>query len=131
MMYLFMSLLCTILFSLHNTAVSFSTVNSLRFPSFQSLSKRNIPVGAVTSDVATERTVFPIELDDNVVLEDTKEWVQRVIADFGVCPFTVDKERAGIPMGGVRYAVSRAETPEEAFIVYWEEVQALLKVPLG
>ena len=26
-----------------------------------------------------------------------------VIADFGVCPFTIDKNRAGIPMGGVRY----------------------------
>ena len=25
-----------------------------------------------------------------------------VIADFGVCPFTMDPERAGLPMGGVR-----------------------------
>ena len=28
-----------------------------------------------------------------------------VIADFGVCPFTMDSERAGIPMGGVRYVL--------------------------
>jgi len=26
----------------------------------------------------------------------------KVIADFGVCPFTMDPDRAGIPMGGVR-----------------------------
>jgi hypothetical protein len=76
----------------------------------------------------TAKTIFPVEMDDNLVLEDTKEWVQRVIADFGVCPFTIDKNKAGIPMGGVHYAVSRAVLPELAFLRYWEEVEALLAV---
>ena len=74
------------------------------------------------------RTIFPVEHDDAIVLADTKEWVRKIIADFGVCPFTMDPGRAGIPMGGVRYTVSRAKTPEEAFLRYWEDVQALLSV---
>ena len=63
---------------------------------------------------------FPEELDDEIVLQDTKEWVRKVMADFGVCPF---------PSGGVRYTVSRATTAEEAFLVFWEDVEALLSVP--
>jgi hypothetical protein len=83
---------------------------------------------SLQNDVAAEQTSFPTELNDDVVLTDTKEWVQKVVVDFGVCPFTINKNRAGIPMGEVRYAVSRATTPEEAFIAYWEETQAMLKV---
>ena len=74
------------------------------------------------------RTIFPVENDDAIVLADTKEWVRKIIADFGVCPFTMDPGKAGIPMGGVRYTVSRAKSPEEAFLRYWEDVQALLAV---
>lgn len=69
---------------------------------------------------------FPVEPVDDIVMADTKEWVRRVIADFNVCPFTVDPERAGIPMGGVRYTVSRALSSDEAFLRFWEEVYALL-----
>lgn len=68
---------------------------------------------------------FPAEPLDDVVMADTKEWVRRVIADFNVCPFTVNPERAGIPMGGVRYTVSRALSSDEAFLRFWEEVYAL------
>ena len=63
----------------------------------------------------TPQPPFPEEMNDEIVLRDTKEWVRTVMADFGVCPFTIDANRAGIPMGGVRYTVSRARTTEEAF----------------
>lgn len=76
--------------------------------------------------IENEKTVFPIEEDDNVILRDSKEWVRAMIADFGICPFTIDPERAGIPMGGVRYTVSRSKDIDEAFLRYWEEVEALL-----
>jgi hypothetical protein len=75
------------------------------------------------------RTVFPIENDDAVILRDTKEWVRAIIADFGICPFTIDPERAGIPMGGVRYTVSRAKEVEEAFYMFWKEVHTMLILP--
>ena len=48
-----------------------------------------------------------------------------VIAGLGVCPFTIDPDKAGIPIGGVRYRVSRAKTPDEAFFRYWEELKLL------
>lgn len=64
---------------------------------------------SLQNDVAARNTFFPIESNDDIVLTDTKEWVQKVIVDFGVCPFTINQNRAGIPMGGVRYAVSRAK----------------------
>ena len=50
-----------------------------------------------------DRDVFPTERDDNIVLRDTRIWVQAMIAGMQVCPFTVDPDKAGIPLGGVRY----------------------------
>lgn len=81
--------------------------------------------GLNTEDINTE-TIFPVEPKDDIVLKDMKGWISKVIADFAVCPFTVDAHRSGIPVGGVRYRISRAHTPEEAFLRYWEEVQLLL-----
>jgi hypothetical protein len=95
-------------------------VNSVR-AGFDRNSLRNAEAAEETG------SYFPIEANDDIVLADTKEWVQKVVVDFGVCPFTINQGRAGIPMGGVRYAVSRAKTPEDAFIAYWEETQAMLK----
>lgn len=75
------------------------------------------------------KPIFPIETDDAIILKDTKEWVNKVIADFGICPFTINSNKAGIPVGSVRYTVSRTVSPDEAFLRYWEEVQALLACP--
>lgn len=72
---------------------------------------------------------FPVEPDDEIVLRDTKEWVNKVMADFGVCPFTTSASKAGIPSGGVRYTVSRAHTTEEAFLAFWEDTLAMLEAP--
>jgi len=83
----------------------------------------------VASEQVDTRPIFPVESDDEVIIIDTKNWVQKVIADFAVCPFTVDPDRAGIPMGGVRYSVSRATSADEAFYRYWEEVMIVLQTP--
>lgn len=63
--------------------------------------------------------------NDDVLLF-TKMWTQKMIADFQICPFTIDAEKAGIPRGSVRYTVSHATTPEEAFADYWDEVDAMM-----
>lgn len=71
-----------------------------------------------TEDIDYDLSVKPSfapEPNDEVVLEVTKRWVQAMIADFAVCPFTVESDRAGIPRGAVRYTVSRATTLVEAF----------------
>eukprot|EP01039_Chlorochromonas_danica_P010798 gene10798-12000_t len=72
-----------------------------------------------------QEDVFPTESRDDVVIRDSKEWVRAVIANFGVCPFTLDPDRGGIPMGGIRYSLSRATTVEEAFYRFWEEIHLL------
>ena len=59
--------------------------------------------------------LFTAEPDDANVLAVTRDWVQAVIADFAVCPFTVQAGRAGIPRGDVRYTVSRATTLVDAY----------------
>jgi len=81
------------------------------------------------SDEVSEQLVFPIEENDSVVLTDSKSWVQKVIADFAVCPFTIDPNRAGIPLGGVRYSISRALEADEALLKFWQEVRLLLQTP--
>ena len=68
---------------------------------------------------------FTPEPNDEIVLEVTKRWVQAMIADFAVCPFTVESDRAGIPRGAVRYTISRATTLVEALQAYWEEAHAM------
>jgi len=77
-------------------------------------------------DEVSNKPVFPIEGDDSIVLAHTQDWVRKVICDLGVCPFTVSVNRAGIPLGGVRYTVSRAKGVDEAFLRFWEDVAALL-----
>jgi len=42
-----------------------------------------------------DEALFLVPEDDEEVFDVFKEWVDAVIADLGVCPFTVDKDRAG------------------------------------
>ncbi|CAM9659493.1 unnamed protein product [Ectocarpus sp. 8 AP-2014] len=63
---------------------------------------------------------------DEEVQELTKSWVQAVITDMGVCPFSVDASRAGLPVGQVRYPVTRETTAESIYREYWQEVELLV-----
>ncbi|CAM9912340.1 unnamed protein product, partial [Ectocarpus sp. 6 AP-2014] len=63
---------------------------------------------------------------DEEVQELTKSWVQAVITDMGVCPFSVDASRAGLPVGQVRYPVTRETTAESIYREYWREVELLV-----
>ena len=78
------------------------------------------------SSEESKQLIFPIEQNDDIVLADSRRWVNAVIGDFGVCPFTMNSERAGVPMGGVRYAISRTTNIDEAFYRYWQEIHTLL-----
>ena len=109
------------------------TSSNVEFNVFQSRVKDikdtwNATPVPITEDIDYDVNVEPSfapEPNDEVVLEVTKRWVQAMIADFAVCPFTVEAERAGIPRGTVRYTVSRATTLVEAFQAYWEEAHAM------
>jgi hypothetical protein len=60
--------------------------------------------------------------DDEVVIDITKQWVQSVMSDMGICPFSPSASQAGLPVGPVLYEVSRASTVEDMYVKYWEEV---------
>lgn len=63
--------------------------------------------------------------DSSIELEETKEFVQAMIADFSVCPFTNNADKAGVPRGLIRYKMSNAQTIEEAYYDFWMELYYL------
>jgi hypothetical protein len=66
--------------------------------------------------------VDKIPNDDNVIIETSSAWVDRMMADLALCPFTQTAQKSGIPPGPVRYAVDRVKSMEEAYAAYWTEV---------
>eukprot|EP00904_Undaria_pinnatifida_P002264 jgi/Undpi1/12038/HiC_scaffold_4.g01737.m1 len=67
-----------------------------------------------------------VPASDEEVTELTKDWVEAVITGMGVCPFSVDASRAGLPIGHVRYPVTRETTAESIYREYWQEVELLV-----
>lgn len=76
-------------------------------------------------DEGAPGAVFEENASDEAILATTKRWVDAIISGAGVCPFSVTADKAGLPVGTVRYAVSRAPTPEAAYADYWREVDAI------
>ena len=74
-----------------------------------------------TIDLKAENMQLPLICDDPSCSEikDTKDFVQGMMADFAICPFTRNAVKAGVPKGNIRYKVSTAATFEEAFHDYW------------
>ena len=69
------------------------------------------------------------EQDNNRILSITKSWVQSMISDFGICPYSKSCDLAGVPMGQVRYTLSSANTLDQAYEDYWSEVNIMLSKP--
>ena len=60
--------------------------------------------------------------NDEILLDVTKKWVNKVMSDMGICPFTKGADRAGLPMGDVFYTVDRSTAIEDMYARYWKEV---------
>lgn len=60
--------------------------------------------------------------NDEILLDVTKKWVNKVMSDMGICPFTKGADRAGLPMGDVFYTIDRSTAIEEMYARYWKEV---------
>jgi hypothetical protein len=60
------------------------------------------------------------------ILRITKTWNEAVIAGLGVCPFAVNAEKAGLPVGQIHYPISGSTTAEAVYHDYWREVEYLL-----
>ena len=64
-------------------------------------------------------------LGDDEALRCSKDWVNAIVSDAGICPFSLSADRAGLPLGDVRYDVTRADDTETCFQWFWKEVQWL------
>ena len=78
------------------------------------------------SSLATKRS-FPdivnrIPDDDDEIIQTTQVWVDKLMSDMGICPFTSGADMAGLPMGPVYYTVDRSTTMEDMYARYWKEV---------
>lgn len=62
---------------------------------------------------------------DDVVVDLSKTWVDRMMADLALCPFTQSSVKSGIPPGPVHYQVDRVVAMEEAYAAYWSEVRRI------
>ena len=53
----------------------------------------------------------------------TREWVEAVIVKMKVCPFSSSADRAGLPIGGVTYPLTRAAHAEAVYEAFWGQVR--------
>lgn len=60
--------------------------------------------------------------NDDEIIDISKKWVNKIMSDMGICPFTSGPDMAGIPIGKVFYCVDRATTMENMYVSYWKEV---------
>mmetsp|Transcript_7833 Transcript_7833/g.19415 ORF Transcript_7833/g.19415 Transcript_7833/m.19415 type:complete len:662 (-) Transcript_7833:205-2190(-) len=72
--------------------------------------------------------VNAVPQEDDVVVDLSKKWVDRMMADLALCPFTKSATRSGIPLGPVHYQVDRVTTMEDAYAAYWSEVRRIERV---
>lgn len=60
--------------------------------------------------------------DDDEIIGITKTWVNKLMSDMGICPFTSGPDLAGLPIGPVFYCVDRSTSMEDMYARYWKEV---------
>jgi hypothetical protein len=67
--------------------------------------------------------------EEDVIVDVSKKWVDKIMSDMGICPFTKGADMAGLPMGKVFYTVERSVSVEEMYARYWEEVVRVEQMP--
>ena len=62
---------------------------------------------ALDAETAPPVDKCPIQHDlgDDDALKCSKDWVNAIVSDAGICPFSLSADRAGLPLGDVRYDV--------------------------
>ncbi|CAM9336510.1 unnamed protein product, partial [Choristocarpus tenellus] len=80
----------------------------------------------VGGELGGMKALTAVPESDQEIIGVTKEWVQAVITDMGVCPFSVDAARAGLPVGKVYYPVTRETSSEAIYREYWREVERVV-----
>lgn len=96
---------------------------SLAWPAFRCKFRQNTILGDTLEHL---NEIHDNILSSNEVLRVCQAWVQAMIADFDVCPYTANSTAAGLPLAPIRYTISNARTVIEAVDDYWSEVFHLI-----
>lgn len=64
----------------------------------------------------------PVPDDDDEIINVSKTWVDKMMSDMGLCPFTSGPDMSGMPLGKVFYCVDRGTKMEDLYQVFWKEV---------
>ena len=83
------------------------------------------PYANIAADSSSSADGSSEEIDDSIVLSETRKWVEGIIVDMKVCPFSSTADKAGMPIGGVSYPISHASIGEEVYEAFWEQVRSL------
>lgn len=59
---------------------------------------------------------------DDAMIATTKDWVNTMMSNMGICPFTSGPDMAGLPLGKVFYTVDRVSKTEHVYASYWREL---------
>jgi len=86
-------------------------------------------LGEVDAAAAAAAAAALPDLDAAGVVRCCKDWVNAVVSDAGICPFSLSADRAGLPIGDVRYDLTDASSAEAVYAWYWREVAYLLATP--
>lgn len=62
-------------------------------------------------------SLTPILPEAEDVIKYTQNWVKKMIADFSVCPYTINENIAGIPKGNIRYSLSEVHNVTSFFLL--------------
>ena len=81
------------------------------------------PYANIAADSSSSADGSSEEIDDSIVLSETRKWVEGIIVDMKVCPFSSTADKAGMPIGGVSYPISHASIGEEVYEAFWEQVR--------
>lgn len=79
-------------------------------------------------DVALQK-LNEVPESDKDVISIIRDWVNIIVSDMGICPFSQSADKAGLPVGPVHYPISRVSRPEDVYAVYWHEVDYLISRP--
>uniref|UniRef100_A0A7S0G9R2 Uncharacterized protein n=2 Tax=Proboscia inermis TaxID=420281 RepID=A0A7S0G9R2_9STRA len=63
-----------------------------------------------------------VPANDDEMIQVTRRWVDKMMSDMGICPFTSGPDMSGMPMGKVYYCVDRSSKVEDLYASYWKEV---------
>lgn len=83
----------------------------------------------VTAEDEALKKLNEVPSSDTEILKVIRDWVNVIVSDMGICPFSQSADKAGLPVGPVHYPISRLSRPEDVYAVYWREVDYLISRP--